>query len=169
MIMLFPGEQEAIETVKELGRKYGYGNLIHHLRDAWSEDLQGHGISRDGADMAAGHICVWCKVDTRTGKGQRSEPIAEVDCSCGRYYLSVAGVAVAMQGDKCRANLPEEVCPPIPPEELAEATIGGKPAAEMPLSVVRFFRGDYWTKEMLEYVADKINEAAKSFDIAGES
>lgn len=35
----FPGEQEAILTVKDLGRKYGFGNLIQHLRVAWYEAL----------------------------------------------------------------------------------------------------------------------------------
>lgn len=91
---------------------------------------------------------------------ETQKPLAEVDCSCGRYYLSVAGITLAVQGDKCRAMLPEEVCPPIPEEELERASIGGTPAKDIPLEVVRFFRGDYWTKEMLEYVANHINDAA---------
>jgi hypothetical protein len=84
--------------------------------------------------------------------------IAEVDSSCGRYYLSVAGVVVAMEGDPCRdGNIPEAVLPPIPEEELASATIGGRPVRELPRDVVRFFRGDNWTKEMLVWAADRIN------------
>jgi hypothetical protein len=88
----------------------------------------------------------------------KEPPIAEVLFSCGRHYLSVCGLAVAMEGDRCReSDLPDDVLPPIPPEELAAASIGGKPAAEMPLSVVRFFRGERWDEMMLRYVADEIN------------
>jgi hypothetical protein len=87
--------------------------------------------------------------------------VAEVRLSCGRWYLSVCGFAVAMEGDRCRdGSLPEVVMPPIPTEELHNATIGGKPASELPISLVRFFRGNNWTKEMLSYVADKINRRA---------
>ncbi len=88
-------------------------------------------------------------------------PLAEVRLSCGRQYLAVAGIAVAMEGDKCRdSSMPEEIMPQIPPEELERATIGGKRARDMPIEVVRFFRGDNWSPAMLEYVAEKINEAA---------
>jgi hypothetical protein len=71
--MLFPGEKEAIETVKRLGEEYGYGNLIYHLSEAWSQKLQAQGMSRQGADFAARHICVWCKTDSRTGKKVKIE------------------------------------------------------------------------------------------------
>lgn len=89
--------------------------------------------------------------------------LAEVRLGSGRFYLSVAGVVVAMEGDPCRdSELPEEVLPPIPIEELEHATIGGKSIIDIPINVVRFFRRDKWTSKMLEYVADKINtEAAK--------
>ena len=88
-------------------------------------------------------------------------PIAEVRCTCGRNVLFVAGFALAMEGDACRdGSLPESVLPPIPERELASATIGGKPAKELPIEAIRFFRGDGWTGEMLRYVADKINAAA---------
>jgi hypothetical protein len=93
--------------------------------------------------------------------GNTEEPVAEVCLSCGRYYLSVCGFVVAMEGDRCReGKLPEEVMPPIPDEELAQATIGGQPASELPIGVVRFFRGDNWTKGMLKYVAAQINRRA---------
>ena len=89
------------------------------------------------------------------------EPLAVVLFGCGRLYLSVAGIAVAMEGDKCRdSHMPESVLPPIPEEELAQASIGGKPAKDMPLDVVRFFRGDNWNKAMLEWAADRINAKA---------
>ena len=88
------------------------------------------------------------------------EPIAEVRLTCGRNVLFVAGFAIAMEGDRCRdGTIPASVLPPIPERELATATIGGKPAKDMPSEVARFFRGDYWTPGMLEYVAAKINEA----------
>ncbi len=86
------------------------------------------------------------------------EPLAVVNFSCGRYYLKVAGVVVAMEGDRCRdSNMPESVLEPIPAEELEQATIGGQPAKNMPLDVVRFFRGDNWNKAMLQWTADQIN------------
>lgn len=84
--------------------------------------------------------------------------VAEVLLSCGRRYLLVCGFTLAMEGDKCRdGSLPEAVLPPIPEEELACATMGGKAASELPIDLVRFFRGENWTKEMLEYVCDEIN------------
>ncbi len=88
-----------------------------------------------------------------------SELLADVRLSCGRHYLQVAGFVLAMEGDPCReAQLPEEVYPEIPEEELAHATIGDKPANELPRDIVRFFRGVRWTPEMLRYVADVINK-----------
>lgn len=86
--------------------------------------------------------------------------LAEVRLSTGRQYLTVAGFILAMEGDPCRdsSNIPEDVLPPIPEAELASATIGGKPAKDLPIDMVRWFRGDNWTPEMLEYVAAKINE-----------
>lgn len=62
------GEREAIEQVIRLAEMYGYGNLISELKTAWSEHLQSDGMDKECADMAGGHICVWCKVDSRTGK-----------------------------------------------------------------------------------------------------
>jgi len=65
----FPGEMEAIATVVELADRYGYGNLIARLSDAWSAKLQRtEGFRPYVADMAARHICVWCGTDSRTGK-----------------------------------------------------------------------------------------------------
>lgn len=67
--MLFTGEAEAIETVKRLGESYGYGNLINHLKDAWSESLQTKwNMDKKTADAGALHVCPWCGVDHRTGK-----------------------------------------------------------------------------------------------------
>jgi hypothetical protein len=57
--------------------------------------------------------------------------LAEVCSSHGRYYLTVAGVVMAMEGGKCRD-----------------------------VRVVQFFRGISWNKKMLDYVAKRINEAA---------
>lgn len=67
----FRGEKDDIDTVIRLGAKWGYGNLISHLQKAWSDKLTLDGIDKYGADMAAGIICVWCKVDHRTGKKAR--------------------------------------------------------------------------------------------------
>lgn len=83
--------------------------------------------------------------------------IAKVSASCGRLYLEVAGICVAMEGDPCRAELPETCRPPIPEEELAQISIGGMPASELPIGIVRFFRRSNWDEGMLQYVANKIN------------
>lgn len=87
--------------------------------------------------------------------------LAEAKFSCGRSYLKVAGVIVAMQGDPFRGELPETVLRSIPKDEMATAKIGDTPAKELPIGLVRHFRGDRWTPEMLEYVAGVINEAAE--------
>jgi hypothetical protein len=86
--------------------------------------------------------------------------LAEVVLNTGRWHLRVAGWYLATEGDKCRdGNLPEQVLPPISPEELKRATIGGRPAKDLPIDMVRLFRGDCWTEKMLRYVADQINAA----------
>lgn len=92
-------------------------------------------------------------------KKSEKETLANVRLSCGRIYLEVAGIVVAVQGDKCRSSseFPEEILPQIPDEELKNATIGGKSAKDVPLDVIRFFRGECWTEKMLEYAADRIN------------
>jgi hypothetical protein len=83
-----------------------------------------------------------------------SEPLAEVVLAMGRQHLRVAGVVVATEGDKCRdVNLPESVLSPIPAEELEHATIGDKRAKDLPVDLVRFFRGDNWMPQMLEWAA----------------
>lgn len=92
------------------------------------------------------------------------EPIASVRFSTGRHYLNVAGISVAVEGDKCRDMLPEEVSEPIPQEELERATIGDKRATDLPLHIVRFFRGECWRKESLEWAADRINKVANGVE-----
>jgi hypothetical protein len=86
--------------------------------------------------------------------------IAEVGFSTGRCFLKVAGVIVAMEGDKCRDIFPEEACEPIPEEELERAWIGDKRAKDVPLHMVRFFRGDNWREKSLQWAADRINAVA---------
>lgn len=71
---LFPGEAKAIATVCKLGEQYGYGNLIYHLREAWSLMLQRkYGFFPEDGDLAAGHVCVWCRTDSRTGKKVKNQ------------------------------------------------------------------------------------------------
>jgi hypothetical protein len=89
-------------------------------------------------------------------------PLAEVRFTCGRCYLSVAGIVVAMEGDQCRdGDMPNEVYDAIPDRELETASIGGEPIKDMPIEVVRFFRGSNWTEKMLEYAASKINATSQ--------
>jgi hypothetical protein len=63
-------------------------------------------------------------------------PIADVFSSCGRRYLDVNGIAVAMEGDICRDP---DVVGPMEPWEVVE-----KPAP--------------WTKNRLERAAELINK-----------
>lgn len=88
-------------------------------------------------------------------------PIAEVKSYCGRSVLCVAGIAVVMEGDACRHDLPEHVAEPIPAAELEHAMIGDKRAKDLPLKVVRFFRGDKWGRKSLEWAATVIHEAVE--------
>lgn len=88
-------------------------------------------------------------------------PLAEVILACGRTCLKVAGIVLAVEGDPCRStSIPEPVLPPIPREELENATIGGQPIKGMSRQLIGFFRGDNWTPAMLEWVAARINEVA---------
>jgi hypothetical protein len=89
--MMYPGEQEAIETVKRLGAEFGYGNLISHLQREWSERHQARdGVSQHTADTAAGIICVWCGIDSRTGKKAKKQVAKRRD----RDDLSAKSIAV---------------------------------------------------------------------------
>ncbi len=48
-------EQNAIRTVLEAGKCFGYGNLISHLQTAWARDLmRQHNMNETGARRAAG-------------------------------------------------------------------------------------------------------------------
>jgi hypothetical protein len=97
------------------------------------------------------------------------EPLAQVKFSCGRSYLSVAGIALAMEGDKCRdGDLPPEIYEPIPEHEMEHGTIGGEPVKGMDPALIRFFRGSCWTEGMLKYAADKIN-AIRSLPLHAET
>lgn len=63
--------------------------------------------------------------------------LATVETACGRAYLSVAGIVVAVQGDVCRD-------PDVPNVQTAG-----------------WIHGMGWTIPMLEFAAAKINEALK--------
>lgn len=67
--MVLLNEDEVIKLVKTLGSVYGYGNLINHLKDAWSTSLmKDFNFDQISADLAGGHICPWCFIDERSGK-----------------------------------------------------------------------------------------------------
>lgn len=69
---------------------------------------------------------------------------AQVKLSCGRYFLDVNGVTVAVEGDPCRDY---EVIDAYTPEENAR---------------VEECRPAYctWNEERLERAASKINDAS---------
>jgi hypothetical protein len=53
-VIVFPGEAEAKMLVSAAGAHYGYGNMIQHLKQGWSEMLQQTcGMSKKQADKAA--------------------------------------------------------------------------------------------------------------------
>lgn len=51
--MLIEGERDAIAEVIEAGERYGYGNMIAHLKTAWVKHLMDIGLSRESAILAA--------------------------------------------------------------------------------------------------------------------
>ncbi len=68
-VRMFPGEAEAIEEMCDYGSQYGYGNLISRLKDAWATMIrEKYDFDSRSADLASGHICIWCGVDSRTGE-----------------------------------------------------------------------------------------------------
>lgn len=92
--------------------------------------------------------------------------LARVGLACGRQYLEIAGIVVAMEGDKCRHDLPDEIAEPIPISILERSVIGGKSCIELPLSLVRSIRGENWRPESLEWAAEKINKEFNSAHFA---
>lgn len=86
--------------------------------------------------------------------------IAEVVSRSGRTVLVILGHIVAMEGDPCRCpNFPGEACEPIPDQVYDHATINGKKITrDMDPQMIRFFVGHRWTKELLQFMADKIND-----------
>lgn len=80
--------------------------------------------------------------------------IAKVGLSCGRLYLEVSGIIVAMEGDKCRdSSIPDEYRTPMP-ESITKDNV-------LSLGMIRFLYGSEWNEKMLEYVADRINSLSK--------
>ena len=54
MTFLFHGEKESIEAVLKAGRKFGYGNMISHLKREWAEMLiKKYGVTKEVALMSA--------------------------------------------------------------------------------------------------------------------
>jgi hypothetical protein len=65
----FPGEPPDLDTAIAIADKWGYGNVIQALRNSWSKMLQAKWkFDKEAADRGAGHICVWCNIDSRTGR-----------------------------------------------------------------------------------------------------
>ena len=50
---LFAGEEEAIKQALDAGGKFGYGNMIAHLKKAWAEQLLQNGLPLEAAVEAA--------------------------------------------------------------------------------------------------------------------
>jgi len=67
-VQYLPGEREAIRDVIAAGHRYGFGNLIAHLKEEWSRTLREGGLDQKTSDLHAGQVCVYCDTDFRTGK-----------------------------------------------------------------------------------------------------
>jgi len=57
-------EGEAIQQVLRYGEKYGYGNLIEKLQDAWARSVS-PGLSENAANVMAGIVCSNCNTNVR--------------------------------------------------------------------------------------------------------
>lgn len=69
-----PGEKRDVERVITLADKWGYGNLISRLQEAWSDkQVSEESMPRHIADRSSGIVCVWCGTDSRTGQGTGGE------------------------------------------------------------------------------------------------
>jgi hypothetical protein len=88
-----------------------------------------------------------------------SNPLAEVvQLSNGRLALVVAGIPLVVQGDTCVVKLPHHGLLPV--TATAHMTFGGKLLKDLPPDSTCFTRDSTWGKEMLEWVAKRINEEA---------
>jgi hypothetical protein len=48
-------EKDAVNTVTALGSQYGYGNMISHLKSAWTSMLmKNHNMTEEQASQASG-------------------------------------------------------------------------------------------------------------------
>lgn len=82
-----PEEQAAIRTVIDLGERYGFGNLIQHLRTAWIRHLMTEwGASESSARAAAGDRGYPLKMqDDLIERGEWDETGARYQCpNCGQ-------------------------------------------------------------------------------------
>ena len=65
--MLFKGEEKAIQQVIDAGEKYGYGNMISHLKKQWAENLMSKiGFSEELALRAANSVAYPLENKTQT-------------------------------------------------------------------------------------------------------
>ena len=51
--VIFPGEAEAVAQMLIYADRYGYGNLISRLQEAWKEKLVKTGMDQETASMAS--------------------------------------------------------------------------------------------------------------------
>lgn len=55
-------EKPYVEMVLKVGAEWGYGNMIHHLKKAWKEDLIKSGLAESTAELGSRlkHKCEKC-------------------------------------------------------------------------------------------------------------
>lgn len=89
----------------------------------------------------------------------KKEPLAFVGLACGRQYLKVGGVIVAMEGDVCRdATIPAECCERrVDTIALDSLTNGRVMDEERFESIKRMCTRDVWNAKSMEWTAKQIN------------
>lgn len=111
------GEQEAIRTVLLYGHRYGFGNLIGHLQEEWSQLLQTRErLSKDAADRGA-----WKVAPLYHDIEQLEEQLAMHQAALAALVNSptVAGLAAGIRDEaRKKHKLPGIVCPGSGKEEL---------------------------------------------------
>ena len=93
--MLLPGEQSAINSVLNLGGKYGYGNMIAHLKTAWAKKLMAQGIPKEAALQATNVSAYPISENEPCVQGGRANQCCGANQTFGKFYCSSCGKPAA--------------------------------------------------------------------------
>lgn len=71
--MMYPGEDRAIAQVLVYGDRYGYGNLISRLQEAWEERLLKSGLNKEAAKLGSWQLDAWSEMVKRSEMVKKEE------------------------------------------------------------------------------------------------